>query len=85
MDETWANHFDPETKLQIMQWKHKTSLPPVKFGKMATAGKVMAMVFWDSEGVLMTDYLERGNIGGILTSVGWQVTLCDPIWHVSFP
>jgi len=23
--------------------------------------------------------------GGILTSVGWQVTLCDPIWHVSFP
>jgi len=22
--------------------------------------------------------------GGILTSVGWQVTLCDPIWHVSF-
>ena len=24
-------------------------------------------------------------VGGILTSVGWQVTLCDPIWHVSFP
>jgi len=23
--------------------------------------------------------------GGILTSVGWQVTLCAPIWHVSFP
>ena len=21
--------------------------------------------------------------GGILTSVGWQVTLCDSIWHVS--
>jgi len=26
-----------------------------------------------------------GGKGGILTSVGWQVTLCDPIWHVSFP
>jgi len=24
-----------------------------------------------------------GGKGGILTSVGWQVTLCDPIWHVS--
>ena len=23
--------------------------------------------------------------GGIHTSVGWQVTLCDPIWHVSSP
>ena len=25
-----------------------------------------------------------GGKGGILTSVGWQVTLCDSIWHVSF-
>jgi len=25
-----------------------------------------------------------GGKGGILTSVRWQVTLCDPIWHVSF-
>jgi len=23
--------------------------------------------------------------GEILTTAGWQVTLCDPIWHVSFP
>ena len=21
--------------------------------------------------------------GGNVTSIGWQVTLCDPIWHVS--
>ena len=26
-----------------------------------SAGKVMACVFWDSEGVLMVDYLERGK------------------------
>jgi len=26
-----------------------------------------------------------GGKGRILTSVGWQVTQCDPIWHVSFP
>ena len=26
-----------------------------------------------------------GGRGGVLTSAGWQVTLCDPIWHVSFP
>ena len=23
-----------------------------------------------------------GGKGGLLTSVGWQVILCDPIWHV---
>jgi [histone H3]-lysine36 N-dimethyltransferase SETMAR len=60
MDETWAHHFDPETKQQSMQWKHTTS-PTVKFRKTASAGKVMASVFWDSEGVLMIDYLERGK------------------------
>ena len=61
MDETWAHHFDPETKLQSKQWKHATSPPPVKFRKIASAGKVMASVFWDSEGILMIDYLERGK------------------------
>jgi len=23
------------------------------------------------------------NKGGNVTSAGWQVTLCDPMWHVS--
>ena len=26
-----------------------------------------------------------GVKGRILTSAEWQVTLCDPIWYVSFP
>ena len=41
MDETWAPHFDPETKQQGMQWKHPTSPPMVKFRKTASAGKVI--------------------------------------------
>ena len=61
MDETWAHHFDPETKLQSMQWKQPTSPPIVNFLKTASARKIMASVFWDSEGVLMIDYLERGK------------------------
>jgi len=28
--------------------------------------------------------VSAGGKGGILTSAGWQVTLCGPIWHVSF-
>ena len=62
-DETWAYHFDPETKLQSKVWKHTTSPPPVKFRKIASAGKVMASVFWDSEGVLMIYYLESAPCG----------------------
>jgi len=60
MDETWARHFDPETKLQSKQWKHAT-LPPPIVPQIASAGKVMATVFWDSEGVLVIDYVERGK------------------------
>ena len=45
MDETWAHHFDPETKQQSKQWKHVTSPTPVKFRKIASAGKVTASVF----------------------------------------
>ena len=25
MDETWVHHYDPETKIRSMQWKHKGS------------------------------------------------------------
>jgi len=45
MDETWAHHFDSETKQQSKQWKHFTSSTPVKFRKIASAGKVTASVF----------------------------------------
>jgi len=39
MDETWAHHFDPETKLQSKQWKHATLLPLVKFLKLPLLAK----------------------------------------------
>jgi len=48
-DETWAHHFDPETKQQSMQWKYHTSPPVVKFRKTVWASKVMVSIFWDSE------------------------------------
>lgn len=60
-DETWVHHFDPESKRQSMQWKHPWSPSPRKFRVTASAGKVMASVFWDSAGVIMIDYLERGR------------------------
>jgi len=39
MDETWAHHFDPETKLQSKQWKHATLPPLVKFLKLPLLAK----------------------------------------------
>ena len=43
-----------------MAWKHTSSPPPKKFKTVPSAGKVMATVFWDREGVLLLDFMEPG-------------------------
>ena len=60
-DETWVHHYDPETKQQSLQWKHADSPTPLKFKVVSSSKKVMASVFWDREGVVMVDYLEKGS------------------------
>ena len=37
---------------------------------LASLNRVTALIGWGK--------------GGNVTSAGWQVTLCDPIWHVSY-
>jgi histone-lysine N-methyltransferase SETMAR len=61
VDETWVHHYDPESKIARMQWKTPGSPTPVKPRAQKSAGKVMLTVFWDAKGVLLKDYLPRGN------------------------
>ena len=61
MDETWVHHFIPEAKQQSKQWKHSGSPPPKKAKTVPLAGKVMASVFWDTDGILHIDYLQKGQ------------------------
>lgn len=56
-DETWLHHYDPESKQESMQWKHTDSPPPVKFRTAPSAGKIMCTIFWDTQGVILIDYL----------------------------
>ena len=66
MDETWVHSYDPETKIQSMQWKHNGSSTQKKFKVLPSAGKVLLSVFWDAQGVIMVDYLQRGaTIAGL--------------------
>ncbi|UYV80644.1 hypothetical protein LAZ67_19001202 [Cordylochernes scorpioides] len=57
----WGNHFTPESKQQSMQWRHSGSPPPKKAKTVPSAGKVIVSVFWDSEGVLLLDFLNKGQ------------------------
>ena len=58
-DETWVHFFEPESKRQSMEWYHTTSLRKKKFKTVRSAGKVMATVFWDAEGVIMVDFWNK--------------------------
>ncbi|RVE50709.1 hypothetical protein evm_004619 [Chilo suppressalis] len=59
-DETWVHHYEPESKQESMQWHKNGTPPPKKFKVTQSAGKIMATVFWDTEGILLIDYKERG-------------------------
>ena len=60
-DESWIQHFDPEEKRLSMQYRHTSSPRPKKFKTMPSAGKILLTVFWDSQRVYMTEFLEAGN------------------------
>jgi histone-lysine N-methyltransferase SETMAR len=61
MHETWVHHYTPESKQQSKQWTEAGCLAPKKTRLVLSAGKVMALVFWDAEGILFIDYLEKGK------------------------
>lgn len=52
VDETWIHHYTPETKNQSKQWTSADERAPKKAKTVNSAGKVMATVFWDSQGVI---------------------------------
>jgi len=61
MDETWLYHYDPETKQQSMDWRHSVSPRPKKFRVQKSAGKILASIFLGQDGILLINYLPKGQ------------------------
>jgi len=61
MDEAWIHHYTPESKQQSKQWTEAGFSAPKKTRSVSSAGKVMALVFRDAEGILFIDYIEKGK------------------------
>ncbi|UYV70862.1 hypothetical protein LAZ67_8000908 [Cordylochernes scorpioides] len=53
--------FRKESNQQSMQWRPSGSPPPKKAKTVPSVGKVMVFVFWDSDGVLLLDFLNKGQ------------------------
>jgi len=66
VDETWIHWYTPETKEQSKQRTSPGEPAPKKAKTAPSAGKMMATVFWDSQGVINIDYLEKGKTVTVL-------------------
>ena len=66
VDETLVHYYEPENKAQSRQWVGPGSPRPKKFKTQPSAGRMMAVVFWDAKGVIMLDFLpKRSTITGV--------------------
>jgi len=61
MDETCLYHYDPETRQQSLEWRLSGSPRSKKYPSGKSAGKFLASIFWDQDGILLIDYLPRGH------------------------
>jgi hypothetical protein len=60
-DDSWVHHYEPEMKRASMQWKHPASPAHKKFKVTPSAGRGMLTVFWDCQGVLLTEFQQRDH------------------------
>jgi histone-lysine N-methyltransferase SETMAR len=62
-DESWVHHYQPKLKRASVQWRHPSSPSTKKFKvtSMPSVGKVMLIVFWHSQGVLLAHFRKCGE------------------------
>ena len=59
MDETWIHHFTLESNQQSIKWTTAGESHPKRPKMQRLGGKVLASLFWDVQGILLIDYLEK--------------------------
>jgi hypothetical protein len=56
-----VHHYQPESKLASVHWKHPISPSTKHFRVTPSAGKVMLAVLWDSHVVLLAYFQKHGE------------------------
>ena len=59
MDKTWIHHFTPESNQESAEWKAAGEIHPKWPKTQTSAGKVLASIFWDAQGILFINYREK--------------------------
>jgi Transposase. len=87
INETLIHWYTPETKEQSKQWTSPGERALKKANTVLSAGKVLATVFWDSQGVIFINYLEKGKAvtglyyAKLLGRFDAELQKKDPIWQ----
>ena len=58
-DESWVHHCDPLSQLEAKLWKRPGEQTSTRLRQGRSTGKIMMIIFWDKDGVLLTEYLPR--------------------------
>ena len=80
VDETWVHYYEPENKAQSRQRIGLGSPRPKRFKTQPSAGKVMATVFWDAQGIIILDFLAKKSTITycVLCKFAQPTENCDP-------
>ena len=74
-DETWLYSYNPVTKQMSMEWRVKGASPLVKLlMQKSISTKVMALVFYNRQGVIHINYL---NLGETVTTAHYITALSN--------
>ncbi|KFD65129.1 hypothetical protein M514_00726 [Trichuris suis] len=57
-DETCFYQYEPDSKIQSKEWLLKRPAGSVKFKAERSVKKIVVSMFWDSDGVMLIDFLE---------------------------
>ena len=72
-------HYTPESKADSMMWKHPFSPTVRTFKRVASAGKVLATVFWDMHGILLVKFQKPGETVNSAAYQNTLISLKEPI------
>ena len=61
MDEIWIHHFTLESNQQSAEWTAEGESCPKQPKMQTSAGKVLASIFWDVQGIFFINYLKKGR------------------------
>ena len=60
-DESWIHHYDSLSQLEARVWKRLGEQTPTRLHQERSAGKIVMIIFWNKDGVLLTEYLPHGT------------------------